>query len=46
MDQLFNKLTVFDFYLPLALLFIVEGVIIEQLAFHVPNTATVIATLL
>lgn len=46
MDQLFNKLTVFDFYLPLALLFIVEGVIVEQLAFHVPNTATVIATLL
>lgn len=46
MDQFINKLTVFDFYLPLALLFIVEGVIIEQLAFHVPNTATVIATLL
>lgn len=46
-DHLFNKWTVFYFYLSLVLLFVVIGVeVVEELSFHVPDTATVIATLL
>lgn len=46
-DELFNKWTVFYFYLTLVLLFVdVRVEIVEELSFHVPDTATVIATML
>lgn len=45
--QLFNKWTVFYFYLTLVLLFVVVRVeFVEELSLHVSDTATVIATML